>query len=524
MAGRSIPVLVFVVLSVVFGCRDEEPSATEPLICHVGGTMRPVMLHLAETYEAETGRPVEVNSAGSGELLAHIELQETGDLYVCHDPFLDILMKKVGMGVDGWTVAELTPVIVVAEGNPKNIQGLADLARDDVDLALTDFEHSTLGHMLPTIFRTVGIDVRELVKQKDVQINKSGGYVANLVKTGNADAAMVWNAVGRLREDALDVVEIPSEHLPTPGVDTLTSATGKAYALTPVRVTLATLTCARQPEAAQAFAEFVSSDRGAKAFAEFGFTVRPAAKGYEDGKPVAEGAAHVTAGRATLRMYAGAGLRPAVDELIDAFAAETGIAVEPDYAGSGVAVSRARQDPHADLFIPGDAWYVDRLQELSGLVEERSPVAWFVPVIIVAKGNPKEIASLADFARDDVRVALGRAEACQIGRISGRILKKGGVSRSDLSARESLTVNELGVWIKMGTADAAIVWDAIAANIADSVDVIPIPPEQNVISKVVVALLETSEHKPAARKFVAFMTGDSGQAILKRKGYRTEAP
>jgi len=229
-------------------------------------------------------------------------------------------------------------------------------------------------------------------------------------------------------------------------------------------------------------------------------------------------------GKRTLRLYAGAGLRRAVRDLAAEFEAATGIRVEPDYGGSGILISRARQDPEADLFMPGDVWYVDELDRRAGLIESKTPVSYFVPVIITAKGNPKNIRELKDFFRDDVRVALGRADACQVGRISGRILEKSGLDRADLSPKESLTVNELGVWVKMGDVDTAIVWDAIAANIADSVEVIEIPADRNVISRVVVGLMRTSKDKQAARRFIDFMTGQKGRAILKSNGYRIEAP
>lgn len=228
--------------------------------------------------------------------------------------------------------------------------------------------------------------------------------------------------------------------------------------------------------------------------------------------------------RESVKLYAGAGLRRAVDELITEFKKETGIEVVPDYAGSGLQISRLREDADADLFMPGDVWYVDRLHELSGRIASKTAISWFVPVVIVRKGNPKNIRGLRDFFRDDVTVALGLPKACQIGRISGRILEKNGLVRAELDPKESLTVNELGVWVKMGDVDAAIVWDAIAANIADSVDVIEIPREKNVISHVVVGLLTTSKNKDAAGKFINFMTSRAGRAILKRKGYRIEAP
>lgn len=473
--------------------------------------MRPVMEALAKMYSQRTGQEIEINSAGSGELLAHIESHKSGDLYVCHDPFLDILMSR-GLGRDGWTVAELTPVIVVAKGNPKNIRTLADAVKPEVSLVLTDLTKSTLGWMLPTIFAKAGLDLERVSKQPNVQTFRKGGQAANLVVTGNADAAVVWNAVAHLRLDEVDVVPIAAEHLPTAGVDTVTTPTPKTYYLAPVRVTVATLQCSQRADAARKLAEFMASEEASAVFRKFGFTVAGARTEHQDN----------TSGT-PLRLYAGAGLRRAVDELAAQFEKATGIRVEPDYGGSGMIISRARLDPRADLFMPGDVWYVDQLDKQAGLIESKTMVAYFVPVIIVRKGETR-IRGLEDFFRKDVKVALGNPKACQVGRISEQIFAKNGLDASKLQAKESLTVNELGVWVKVGDVDAAIVWDAIAANIADSVDIIEIPRQRNIISHVAVGLMTTSTNKPAARRFIEFMTSPAGRAILEGKGYRTTAP
>ncbi|KKK82295.1 hypothetical protein LCGC14_2804820, partial [marine sediment metagenome] len=116
---------------------------------------------------------------------------------------------------------------------------------------------------------------------------------AALLATGNADAAMCWNAVAHLRLDGVDVVPIGPEHLPTPGVDTVSSATGKSYSLTPVYVNISTLTCSDQPAAAKAFAEYVASAEASAAFTEFGFTMSGSRKTYEDGKPLGRVTVHV---------------------------------------------------------------------------------------------------------------------------------------------------------------------------------------------------------------------------------------
>ena len=512
-----ISILSFFILSLVSCSKQDDSSKkgeSEPLICHVGGTMRPVMEDLAKLYEKQSGQKVHVNAAGSGELLAHIEMQKEGDVYVCHDPFLDVLMKK-GLGIDGWVMAELTPVIIVQKGNPKNIKNIKDLTRKDVELFLTDYEKSSLGRMLPTIFEKAGIDFKKLNKDKMINTHRSGGYAANMVKMNNADATMAWNAVAYLRKDDIDIITIESV-LPEPYIDTVTSATGKSYKLLPMRVTIADLKCSKQPEAAAKFAKWLTSDQSAKVFKKFAFTMNcdVEKQKYSNGKELKQ----------TIRLYAGAGLRPAIDALAKAFTKNTGIKVEPDYGGSGLIITRAREDRDADLFIPGDVWYVDELNKKSGLIESKTTIAWFVPVIIVQKGNPKKILTLKDFYRKDIKPGLGNAKACRIGVTSQKIFKKAGLDISQLNPKESLTVNELGVWVAMKDVDASIVWDAIAANFADGIDAVKIPKKDNVISEVVAGLMKTSKRKTSAKRFLDFIKGKEGRKILKEKKYRTDLP
>ncbi len=277
--------MVVLLLMALAGCTKKE--AAGPLLCHVGGTMRPVFEKLVALYEQETGQKIEINSADSGELMAHIELQAQGDLYVCHDPFLDLIMKR-GLAVDGWTLAEIDPVIIVQKGNPKNVRSLQDLARADVQLAVTDPNASTLGRLLPTIFAKAGMDFDALMQKKNVIVHRSGSYVANLIQMKNADAALVWGAVALLRTKDLDSIPIVPEYLPVPYVDAVTSATGKTYKLTPVRVTICSLRCSDQPKQARAFMEFVASDRARKLLEEYGFRVSEQVRRQEylNGKPL----------------------------------------------------------------------------------------------------------------------------------------------------------------------------------------------------------------------------------------------
>ncbi|MCE5279340.1 MAG: substrate-binding domain-containing protein [Planctomycetaceae bacterium] len=227
----------------------------------------------------------------------------------------------------------------------------------------------------------------------------------------------------------------------------------------------------------------------------------------------------------SLRLYAGAGLRPVADKLAAAFQAESGIKVECDYGGSGEVLARAREDGRADLFMPGDGWYIERMEELAPeRVVQRQTVAYLVPVIIVRRENEKtrSLKGLADLAAGDLRVGLGKNPSTQIGRTSAIMLTQADVHIPPQRLQEALTVNELGVWVKMKSVDAAIVWDAIAAALGDEVATIRLPPEQSPVSPVVAARLSTSKSPEIAKRFLAFLAGQKAQDIFKETGYSTK--
>jgi molybdate transport system substrate-binding protein len=234
-------------------------------------------------------------------------------------------------------------------------------------------------------------------------------------------------------------------------------------------------------------------------------------------------------GDRTLLLYCGAGMRLPAAEIIDAFHKETGVTVQADYAGSGTLISRIKAGRIGDLYMPGAVAYVDDLQEQTGLVDSKKMVTYFVPCLIVARGNPLKIRTLADLGRPGLKVALGDDRACQIGRTTRKILEKNALDRAAIDKNvvmTSVTVNELPLWVKTKTIDATIAWDAVAAgeNFADAVETVPIPLEQNIISRVAVGVLTCSKDLPLARQFADFLAGPTAQAIFEKHHYRITAP
>ena len=257
------------ILTGLSGCKKQNPADSAPLLCYVSGTMRPAMERLAAHYERRTGVKVELDYGDSGSNLIRIRIQRRGDLYVAHDPFLSPLLNE-GLGDRGWTLAALSPVIVVPKGNPKKIAGLADLGRDGLKIVLTDPDYSTLGHICPVMFEKTNL--REQIEANVATSMRMGGEAANAVALGRFDAGIVWNAVAHLRRDKLEAVTIEPAHRPHPDVDAVTSATFGQIDMSNIKVFIATLTCSEQPAAARKFAEFCASPPGKAVFAELGFS------------------------------------------------------------------------------------------------------------------------------------------------------------------------------------------------------------------------------------------------------------
>lgn len=227
-----------------------------------------------------------------------------------------------------------------------------------------------------------------------------------------------------------------------------------------------------------------------------------------------------------LLLYCGAGIRPAVAEFVEAFEKKHGVSIETDYAGANILLSRVKLTKRGDLYMPGDVRYVEQADK-EGLIASSRDACYLIPVILVRKGNPKNIRGVADLAREGLRIGFGDPKACAIGRVTDEILQRNGVAperfEKDIEFR-SLTVNELGVHIKAGRIDATIVWDAIAAQYPKEGEIVLIPKEKNVISTVPVAVLRSSKHPKEAAAFQEFVVSEEGRAIFAKHHYTTEAP
>ncbi len=227
-----------------------------------------------------------------------------------------------------------------------------------------------------------------------------------------------------------------------------------------------------------------------------------------------------------LLLYCGAGIRPPVEEIAQTFEREHGVKIVTDYAGSEVLLSKIKLARRGDLYMPGDQYYVDQAAK-EGMILSQKALCHFVPTILVQKGNPKNIAGLEDLLRPGLKLGLGDAKACAIGRTTKQIFAKNNIAWEDVEknlAFQSLTVNELGMQIQAGSLDAVIVWDAIARYYSEHGTQVPIAVEKNVISTVNIGVLTFTKNRSLAEEFVEFAASPLGREVFSKHNYRTEPP
>jgi molybdate transport system substrate-binding protein len=220
---------------------------------------------------------------------------------------------------------------------------------------------------------------------------------------------------------------------------------------------------------------------------------------------------------AILTVLCGAGIRPAFEPLRLAFEADNNCTVRPVYAGSGTLLGQLMAGTEADLYLPGDAAWVETARK-KDLVDGKTTVAWFVPVIAVQKGNPKGIKSVKDLARKDLSVGLGKAEACAIGDVSRAVLVAAGLD--DFKPKfEALTVNRLAEQLKLRALDAAIIWDATAAQFADAVEVVSLDDPFYHAVPLAIGQLKKASNPGLTEAFTKFAASDGGAEIFRANSF-----
>jgi molybdate transport system substrate-binding protein len=132
-----------------------------------------------------------------------------------------------------------------------------------------------------------------------------------------------------------------------------------------------------------------------------------------------------TAEAEELALFAGAASKPATQEIVELFESKTGHSVRIYFGNSGNALFQMKIARRGDIYFPGSPDFMEQANREGLIIPETIRIiAYLVPAITVQRGNPKQILSLRDLARSDVRVAIGNPYTVIAGRYAVEILER----------------------------------------------------------------------------------------------------
>ena len=225
----------------------------------------------------------------------------------------------------------------------------------------------------------------------------------------------------------------------------------------------------------------------------------------------------------TIMAFCGSASKPAMEDAAKTFQEKTGIKVELNFGGSGNMLSQMKMSKQGDLYIPGSPDYM-AMAERDGVVypETVKKIAYLVPAIDVQKGNPKNIRSLDDLAREGISVGICAPESCCVGLYAVEILEynnlTGKVKPNIVVHAESCS--KTAALVVMDKVDAIIGWRVFSKWTPDDTDVVYLKPDQLPrIAYIPAAISTYTKDRESAQKFIDFLASEDGQEIFAKWEY-----
>ncbi|XXT21741.1 molybdate ABC transporter substrate-binding protein [Sorangium sp. So ce429] len=226
-----------------------------------------------------------------------------------------------------------------------------------------------------------------------------------------------------------------------------------------------------------------------------------------------------------LVVFAAASLRDVFTALGEDFErAHAGVEVTFNFAGTQELRTQLEQGAAADVFASADQRHMAELVK-SGRAVSPAVFARNEPVIVVARESAGTIRGLADLPAA-ARIVIGAPEV-PIGRYTLEILDRASGSlgadfRARVEARvvsRELNVRQVLAKVRLGEAQAGVVYRTDARAAQEGVSVVAIPPDINVIAEYPIAVVAGAAHPGLARAWVDLVLSEAGQGALQRVGF-----
>ncbi|WP_417383837.1 molybdate ABC transporter substrate-binding protein [Gimesia sp.] len=501
IAGGSLVFLVIMLAVLVYTPPKDTPQKSastegasdgeqDALVMYCAAGIKPPIAEMAAQFaEEEFGMPVHLQYGGSGTLLSNLQVAKKGDLYLAADTSYIEIAREKGLVQEAIQVAQMHPVIMVQKGNPKGIKSIDDLLKEDVTVALANPDAASIGKLTKKLLTKKG-KWEPLSKSARV-FKPTVSEVSTDVLLGAVDAAIVWDATVNQHPEKADMVDVPE------------------FQEAIKNVTVGVLTSSQKPQEALMFARYLQApEKGQKAFEKLGYQTVQGDK-WEP--------------HPTILLFSGGVNRLAIQDTLKEFEQREGVTINTVFNGCGILVGQINSGQRPDAYFACDTSYMVQVQP-----QFQTPltVAETDMVIIVEKGNPKNIKTIYDLANDDLRIGLSHHEQSALGALTKKLLSSLELNGKNLydqvqpnvktnTPTADLLVNQL----RTGSLDAAIVYRANLPYVKDKVDIVEIK-SGDPLAQQPIAILKTTAYPNLMQRLVDRLTSTPSRSLFESIGFR----
>lgn len=218
---------------------------------------------------------------------------------------------------------------------------------------------------------------------------------------------------------------------------------------------------------------------------------------------------------AKLTVFAASSLTETFGTLEEAFEKERPeVDVVVSFDSSTTLAEQISQGAPADVIATADQTSMQIVADADQLSAEPVPFASNTLVVVTPRDNPADIQEAGDLQTADF-VVCDPSAPC--GAASVQILKKAGVT----ARAKSLEPNVAAVLskVRLGEADAGLVYVTDAQAAGDEVATIGIPAGGNVVNPYYIAAVKGSPEPDLAEEWISLVSSQAGQRVLQEAGF-----
>lgn len=220
-----------------------------------------------------------------------------------------------------------------------------------------------------------------------------------------------------------------------------------------------------------------------------------------------------------ITILCGSSFRPPMEKLTGMYEEETGGRTELSFGGSEDHLPNVQAKAIGDVYVTHSP-FQQYTRDADALLRDVE-VGFLAPVLVVPKGNPKEIKTIDDLAKPGLQVLLTNPDFSTCGEMTFALLEKKKIKDPVLENVGNAMFkhhSEIGNKMKLGFGDAGIMWNGVANNFLDAIDIVPVPYEYDEEIRVSVMGLSYTEQPGQVQKFLDFVE-THGQDVFKEFGY-----